>query len=123
MNADLYTFIPKLTEIKTMFLWFDMTKHDPIMLLPVLVAATQFLQAKLTMGKASGPAADAAKQSMLIMPVVFLIIGLQLPSGLNFYIFLSNLLAIFQQVGPKDFFRFAWLTSVFKKEAKNGNKA
>ena len=76
-------------------LWIhDLSSHDPFFVLPVLVGITFYLQTKLN----PTPMADPAQQTMMkIMPVMFSVFMIFLPSGLNLYIFVSTLWGIVQQ--------------------------
>ncbi|MEZ4846120.1 MAG: membrane protein insertase YidC [Bdellovibrionota bacterium] len=76
-------------------LWIhDLSAHDPFFVLPVLVGVTFYLQTKLN----PTPMADPAQQTMMkIMPVMFSVFMIFLPSGLNLYIFVSTLWGIVQQ--------------------------
>ncbi|MCC7460128.1 MAG: membrane protein insertase YidC [Proteobacteria bacterium] len=72
----------------------DLSAHDPFFVLPVLVGITFYLQTKLN----PTPMADPAQQTMMkIMPVMFSVFMIFLPSGLNLYIFVSTLWGIVQQ--------------------------
>lgn len=79
----------------TFGLWIhDLSAHDPFFVLPVLVGITFFLQTKLN----PTPMADPAQQTMMkIMPIMFSVFMIFLPSGLNLYIFTSTLWGIVQQ--------------------------
>jgi YidC/Oxa1 family membrane protein insertase len=76
-------------------LWIhDLSAHDPFFVLPVLVGVTFYFQTKLN----PTPMADPAQQTMMkIMPVMFSVFMIFLPSGLNLYIFVSTLWGIVQQ--------------------------
>jgi YidC/Oxa1 family membrane protein insertase len=76
-------------------LWIhDLSAHDPFFVLPVLVGITFFIQTKLN----PTPMADPAQQTMMkIMPIMFSVFMIFLPSGLNLYIFVSTLWGIVQQ--------------------------
>ncbi len=72
----------------------DLSAHDPYFVLPVLVGITFYFQTKLN----PTPMADPAQQTMMkIMPVMFSVFMIFLPSGLNLYIFVSTLWGIVQQ--------------------------
>jgi YidC/Oxa1 family membrane protein insertase len=72
----------------------DLSAHDPFFVLPVLVGITFYFQTKLN----PTPMADPAQQTMMkIMPVMFSVFMIFLPSGLNLYIFVSTLWGIVQQ--------------------------
>lgn len=76
-------------------LWIhDLSAHDPFFVLPVLVGITFYFQTKLN----PTPMADPAQQTVMkIMPVLFSVFMIFLPSGLNLYIFVSTLWGIVQQ--------------------------
>jgi YidC/Oxa1 family membrane protein insertase len=84
----------ELRHAPFMFWIHDLSAHDPFFVLPVLVGITFFLQTKLN----PTPMADPAQQTMMkIMPVMFSVFMIFLPSGLNLYIFVSTLWGIVQQ--------------------------
>jgi YidC/Oxa1 family membrane protein insertase len=71
----------------------DLSVHDPLFITPVLMAATQFIQTKMTPSTA-----DPAQQKMMqFMPLIFMAFFLWAPSGLVLYWTVSNLWAIGQQ--------------------------
>ncbi|MEX2145980.1 MAG: membrane protein insertase YidC [Candidatus Rokuibacteriota bacterium] len=75
-------------------LWIcDLSAQDPTYILPLLMGATMFLQQKMT------PIAGDPRQAkiMLMMPVVFTFMFLNLASGLVLYWTVSNILQIAQQ--------------------------
>ena len=72
----------------------DLSLKDPYYVLPVLMGMTMFLQQKLT-----PTTMDPAQQKVfMIMPVLFALFMVTLPSGLTLYIFVSALFAVLQQV-------------------------
>lgn len=73
----------------------DLSSKDPLYIFPVLMGISMFAQQKLTPNAGMDP---AQAKMMLIMPVVFTFIMLNLPSGLTVYIFLSTLLGVAQQL-------------------------
>lgn len=77
------------------WLWIqDLSEKDPYYVTPIVMGLSYFLQQKLT---PSG--ADPTQQKvMLMMPVVFTVIFLNLPSGLVLYFLVSNILSIAQQL-------------------------
>ena len=115
---DQFKFAPG-ESLNTQFLWLDLTKPDPYYILPILAALSQYFLSKVMMQSSSGlqkPAKDTPgkeddfmmimqKQSMYIMPIFTLIIGLKLPSGLVLYWFVSTLIALLQYImlNRKDF--------------------
>jgi len=76
-------------------LWIkDLSAHDPYFVLPLLLGAAMYFQQKLT----PSPGADPTQQTMMkIMPVMFSVFMLFLPSGLNLYILVSTLWGVAQQ--------------------------
>jgi YidC/Oxa1 family membrane protein insertase len=75
-------------------LWIcDLAAHDPTYVLPILMGASMFIQQKMT------PVMGDPRQAkmMLLMPIVFTFMFLNLPSGLVLYWTLSNVLQIAQQ--------------------------
>ena len=75
-------------------LWIcDLAAHDPTYVLPILMGISMFVQQKMT------PVMGDPRQAkmMLLMPVVFTFMFLNLPAGLVLYWTLSNVLQIAQQ--------------------------
>jgi YidC/Oxa1 family membrane protein insertase len=75
-------------------LWIcDLAAQDPTYILPVLMGISMFVQQKLT------PTAADPRQAkmMLVMPVVFTFMFVNLPAGLVLYWTVSNVLQILQQ--------------------------
>ena len=75
-------------------LWIcNLADYDPTYILPLLMGASMFVQQKMT------PVMGDPRQAkiMLLMPVVFTFMFLNLPSGLVLYWTLSNVLQIAQQ--------------------------
>ena len=76
-------------------LWIcDLSKADPIYVLPVLMGASWFIQQKMT------PTVGDPRQAkiMLVMPIVFTFMFFSFPAGLVLYWFVNNVLSIAQQV-------------------------
>lgn len=75
-------------------LWIcNLADIDPLYILPLIMGVTMFVQQKMT--PVSGDPAQA--KVMLIMPVFFTIMFLNLPAGLVLYWTVSNVLQIVQQ--------------------------
>src|SRR3989339_1427339 len=101
-----------LSQINTKFLYLDLTKPDPIFLIPVLASVLQILttkvmlpmskdfkkQAQKSPEKEDDLMVEMQKQNMYLMPIMFFVIGLKLPSGAMLYILISTLLQIVQTV-------------------------
>ena len=78
-----------------MDLWIcDLAAQDPTYVLPILMGVSMFVQQKMT------PTMGDPRQAklMLLMPVVFTFMFLNLPSGLVLYWTLSNVFQIAQQL-------------------------
>jgi YidC/Oxa1 family membrane protein insertase len=75
-------------------LWIkDLSEHDPYYVTPVMMALTMFWQQRITPSTA-----DPAQQKiMMMMPLMFGVMFLWVPSGLVLYWFVGNLWAIGQQ--------------------------
>jgi len=75
-------------------LWIhDLSEHDPFYVTPVLMAMSMFWQQRITPSTA-----DPAQQKiMMMMPLMFGVMFLWVPSGLVLYWFVGNLWAIGQQ--------------------------
>ena len=72
----------------------DLSLQDPLFVTPVLMGITMVVQQRMTPSTA-----DPVQQKMfMFMPIVFTFMFLWAPSGLVIYWFVSNLLAILQQV-------------------------
>lgn len=66
-------------------------------ILPILMAIGMFVQQKISMGKASGEAAQQQKMMSIIMPIMFGVIFYQMPSGLVLYWFVNSMLMLSYQ--------------------------
>ena len=72
----------------------DLSAPDPFYVLPLILGATMFVQQKVT------PTSMDSKQARMmtyIMPVMFTVFMLFLPSGLVLYIFVNTILTMIQQ--------------------------
>lgn len=92
----LYQVFAKSIELykQPFMLWIqDLSIKDPYFILPVLMGITMFVQQWIT------PTTVDANQRriLMIMPVVFSLFMISLPSGLTLYIFVSTLFGIIQQ--------------------------
>ncbi len=73
----------------------DLSTRDPYYIYPILMGISMFIQQKMTPTVGMDP---MQAKMMLLMPVIFTFIMLNLPSGLTVYIFLSTILGILQQL-------------------------
>lgn len=94
------------------FLWIkDLTEPDKLLifqkplpfignefnLLPILMAATMFLQQKISLKSASPAQREQQKMMMVIFPIIFGFIFYAFPSGLVIYWFINSLLTLVYQ--------------------------
>lgn len=71
----------------------DLSVHDPLYILPILMGLSMFLQQKL-----SPPPPDPTQaKMMMLLPVVFTIFFLSFPAGLVLYWLVNNCASILQQ--------------------------
>jgi len=72
----------------------DLSTHDPLYILPVLMTVTMYISQKMT----PATSADPTQQKMLqMMPIIFGVMFLRTSSGLTLYILASNIVAMGQQ--------------------------
>ena len=91
-----YSLLSAAIEIRgEPFIWWikDLSTYDPWYVTPLLMGASQFWQQKMT--PAGGD--PVQQRMMMLLPLVFTVMFLWMPSGLTVYFFVSNLLAIGQQ--------------------------
>jgi YidC/Oxa1 family membrane protein insertase len=92
----LYTTLQTAVELYNIpFLWFpDLSESDPFYILPFIIGGTYFVQQKVM--PFQGDAAQR-KMMMYLMPAMFTVFMILLPSGLGVYMFTNSVLAITQQ--------------------------
>lgn len=71
----------------------DLSAKDPLLITPLIMGATMFIQQKMT----PSPGDPAQAKLMLAMPVIFTFMFLNFASGLVLYWLLNNVLSIIQQ--------------------------
>jgi YidC/Oxa1 family membrane protein insertase len=88
-NAPFISTLP-FTDI----VWLaDLSAKDPLLITPIIMGATMFIQQKMT----PSPGDPAQAKMMLLMPIIFTFMFLNFASGLVLYWLLNNILAIIQQ--------------------------
>ncbi|HBY10270.1 hypothetical protein A2473_01605 [candidate division WWE3 bacterium RIFOXYC2_FULL_42_13] len=113
LNKNIYfqqfQFKPEDT-INTKFLYLDLSKPDPIFIITILAVVFQFLATKMMMpfskindklvkktpNKTDDMMQSMQKQNLYVMPLMFFVFGLTLPSGVMIYIIVSTLFQIAQ---------------------------
>jgi len=91
--------VAKLIPLNSKFLWMNLGQPEPYYILAIVVAATTYLQSKLTLPPSTNPNDQSAAmgQSMTItMPLMLGWFALTFPSGLAVYFITSNVLGIVQ---------------------------
>ncbi len=84
-----------LVPLSSQFLWLDLAKPDNILILPILVGGTMWVQQKMVTPQAVDPRQHQQNQLMLwMMPLMFAFFTLQFPSGLALYWVISNIISI-----------------------------
>jgi len=106
----LYTTLQTAVELYNIpFLWFpDLSESDPLFILPFVIGGTNFLQQKMMPMQG-----DPTQQKMMLylMPGMFIVMMLFLPSGLGVYMFTNGVLGILQQQAVEWHARRALATS------------
>jgi YidC/Oxa1 family membrane protein insertase len=105
--------LASLLPITNRFAWLNLAQPDPVLVLPILVAGTMFLQQKLLTPPApkmtkeqqqENPMASMQQSMLYTMPLMFGMFSLTFPAGLSIYFILSNVIGIGQgyltKVGP-----------------------
>jgi YidC/Oxa1 family membrane protein insertase len=114
INAKLYFDFLRLSAehaLDSRFFYLDLSKPDNFFILPVFAAILQFLTSKMMMPvvdkaeKAAKKAGDdqadlmynMQEQTLYMMPIIFLIVGFSLPSGVVLNMVVSTLFSLVQQ--------------------------
>jgi YidC/Oxa1 family membrane protein insertase len=101
---------PAGETIKTGFLYLNLAKPDPYLIVTIIAVALQFLATKMIMPytemeekaakqtpeKTDDFMASFQKQNLYMMPIMFFVFGLTLPSGVMLYIMTTTLFQIIQ---------------------------
>jgi len=113
INARLYPFVEALTTgLNFKFLYMDLSQKDQYLIIPVLAAIAQFYASKMMMGttsvatkvaegtkgKTDDLMAGMQSQMLYIFPIMTLVWGIMLPSGIALYWLISTLFIIIQNL-------------------------
>jgi YidC/Oxa1 family membrane protein insertase len=91
------------------FLWIpSLASHDPLYILPVLTAGTQWVVQRMSMVPSADPQQQQMNRMMEFMPLMFFFFALQYGAGLAVYWTVSNVYSIAQQ-----YFTVGWGTLPF----------
>jgi YidC/Oxa1 family membrane protein insertase len=101
LSTHVYPFFPNvgsLIPLDNKFLWMNLGLPDPFYVMPILVAATSWVQSKvMTPPPSADPNAAQMTQTMAITStLMFGYISLTLASGLSIYFLVSNIISIVQ---------------------------
>ena len=98
------------------FLWIpDLSHQDPYYLTPVLMGVSMLLMQRLTPAGTMDP---AQQKMMMIMPVMFTVMFVAAPAGLNLYWLASNVCSIVQQTVTMSLLKGREATSAPAREKK-----
>jgi YidC/Oxa1 family membrane protein insertase len=90
--------IHSVVPVNGNFLWMDLSVPDNVGILAILVAGSMWLMQKMSTVPSTDPVQAKQQRLMLwMMPAFFAILAFTLPSGLSFYIFVSNLFRLVTQ--------------------------
>ncbi len=96
------------------FLWLDLGQPDKYFIMAVLVAASMWIQQKMSTVPTSDPKQQSMNNMMLwMLPLMFGFFTISFPSGLAVFWFVSNLIGIVTQ-----YFVTGWGTLSFKRGPK-----
>lgn len=97
LAQHLYGFdsIARAVPVNNNFLWLDLGQPDTTMILAILVGGSMWVQQKMT----TAPSVDARQQStnqmmLMMMPLMFGLFTITMPSGLPVFWLVSNLIGI-----------------------------
>ncbi|MDO8569050.1 MAG: YidC/Oxa1 family membrane protein insertase [Dehalococcoidales bacterium] len=89
--TDVFSLVP----LGNQFLWLNLAKPDNLIILPILVGGTMWVQQKMVTQPSIDPRQDSQNRMMLwMMPLMFAFFTLQFPSGLALYWVISNVISI-----------------------------
>lgn len=87
-----------MVPLNSQFLWLNLGTTDSLLILPITVGITMWLQQKMVTPTATDPQQKASSQMMtFMMPLMFAYFTMISPSGLGLYWLISNLFGIVQQ--------------------------
>ena len=120
-----------LLPIGNQFLWMNLGQPDPLLVLPILVFVSMFVQQKLMSPTRNNddnnkkksaeddPTAAMTQSMQYVMPVMFGIFSLQFAAGLSIYFVLANIIGI----GQGYYMRRAMAEAKAEAAAKKKNDA
>jgi YidC/Oxa1 family membrane protein insertase len=106
LSEHLYSWsiVQQALPVSDNFLWLDLAKPDPYLLIPLFVMATMWASQKMMAQPANDPKQQSMQQMMqLMMPLMFGFITFTLPSGLGLYFVVTSIFSIVNQ-----YFIYGW---------------
>lgn len=100
LSHHLYSSWPVFSKVplENNFLWLNLATPDQLLILPILVGGSMWVQQKMMSSVSTDPKQQAQSQMMLwMMPIMFAGLTMTFPSGLALYWLTSNLISIFMQ--------------------------
>lgn len=101
LSQHLYSSWPMVfsqVPLESRFLWLDLAVSDRVMILPILVGGSMWIQQKMTTVPSVDPQQESQNQMMLwMMPLMFAFLTISFPSGLALYWVISNIIGIVMQ--------------------------
>ena len=90
-----WAIVTQSIPLNEQFLWLQLSKPDPYLIMAILVGGTMWIQQKMV----TAPSADPKQRSMtqmttVMMPLMFGMITMSFPSGLALYWVVSNIIGI-----------------------------
>lgn len=100
--------LTNLLPIGNTFLWMNLALPDPLLIMPILVAGSMFIQQKLLMpppkpddgkkkaGAEENPMAQMNQSMLYTMPIMFGFFAMSFNAGLAIYFIVSNIIGVVQ---------------------------
>ena len=87
--------VHSMLPLDSQFLWLNLAVRDGLLILPILVGVTMWVQQKMVTSATADPKQQSMRGMMLwMMPLLFTFLSLQFPSGLALYWVTSNVISI-----------------------------
>lgn len=106
LSEHLYSWpiVHQALPVSDRFLWLDLARPDPYLLIPIFVTATMWVSQKMMAQPGNDPKQQSMQQMMqLMMPLMFGFITFTLPSGLGLYFVATSIFSILTQ-----YFIYGW---------------
>jgi YidC/Oxa1 family membrane protein insertase len=100
LSGNLYSLsiLHESVPLESGFLWLNLGRPDPFLIMAILVGGTMYIQQKMAMVRTTDPKQQSMNRMMLwMMPLLFAFFTLQFPSGLALFWVVSNVIGIVMQ--------------------------